>query len=207
MPNDFDSGVYWEQRYRKGRDSGDGSYGRLAQFKADFLNRFVAESGVTYVIEFGCGDGAQLALATYPQYIGVDISEAALEMCRRSFQEDHTKCFISYDLLREMPLQDLALSIDVIFHLVEDGIFDRYMRDIFDSSGRYVIIYSSNRDERMVAPHVRHRKFTKWVAENARGWKLLQTVKNPFPQDAEHPEDTSFADFYVYRKSEAIGIH
>lgn len=83
MPEDFDSGACWEQRYRKGRASGDRSYSRLAQFKADFLKQFVLDSGVTYVVEKACGDGAQLAWATYPQYMSHE-SESALEMCRRS---------------------------------------------------------------------------------------------------------------------------
>ncbi|PDT50363.1 methyltransferase [Sinorhizobium fredii] len=200
MKQDFDSGAYWEHRYRRGRDSGDGSYGRLAQFKADFLNHFVLSNGITSVIELGCGDGAQLELATYPQYIGVDISPTALEICRSSFRDDYTKSFISYELLHEMPSQDLALSLDVIFHLVEDSIFERYLRDLFGSSGKYVIIYSSDREEDTPAPHVRHHKFTPWIAKNMKGWKLSGTTKNPFREDAQHPESTSFADFFVYEK-------
>ena len=31
---------YWERRYRKGGNSGAGSYNRLARFKAGFLNGF-----------------------------------------------------------------------------------------------------------------------------------------------------------------------
>src|SRR5690349_24554192 len=52
---------YWEERYRQGGNSGVGSYGQLARFKAQTINRFVAEQAVTSVVEFGCGDGAQLA--------------------------------------------------------------------------------------------------------------------------------------------------
>ncbi|AWI61238.1 class I SAM-dependent methyltransferase [Sinorhizobium fredii] len=197
----FDSAAYWEHRYLKGQDSGDGSYGRLAQFKATFLNQFVLTNRVGSVIELGCGDGAQLALSAYPQYIGVDVSSVALEMCRASFREDYTKCFISYTLLHEMPPQDLALSLDVIFHLVEDGVFERYMRDLFSSSARYAIIYSSDRDEAAPEPHVRHRNFTTWVANNLREWTLSHIETNPFPERGYHTEDTSFAHFFVYHKA------
>ena len=58
---------YWEDRYRTGHDSGAGSSGRLAAFKAEFLNGLVADHNVSSVIEFGCGDGRQLALAEYPR--------------------------------------------------------------------------------------------------------------------------------------------
>ena len=51
------SGNYWDKRYQKGRDSGEGSYGELALFKAKVLNEFVREKEIRSVIEFGSGDG------------------------------------------------------------------------------------------------------------------------------------------------------
>jgi hypothetical protein len=61
------SSNYWNRRYKDGGNSGPGSYDRLAEFKADFLNRFVGENRITSVVEYGCGDGAQLSLARYPE--------------------------------------------------------------------------------------------------------------------------------------------
>ena len=49
---------------------------RLAAFKAEVPNDFVRARGIDSVIEFGCGDGAQLALAEYPAYVGIDVSPA-----------------------------------------------------------------------------------------------------------------------------------
>ena len=72
------SAAYWESRYAKGGSSGVGSYGRFAEFKAEVLNRFVATHSVQSVIEFGCGDGNQLALASYPWYLGYDVSATAV---------------------------------------------------------------------------------------------------------------------------------
>lgn len=59
------SGDYWEQRYRQAGNSGAGSYGRLAEFKAEVLNEFVARHSIGSVVEFGSGDGNQLTLAKY----------------------------------------------------------------------------------------------------------------------------------------------
>lgn len=39
---------------------------------------------------------------------------------------------------------DLALSLDVIYHLIEDEIFEKYMKDVFRASTKYVIIYSTD---------------------------------------------------------------
>src|SRR5688572_13218080 len=91
------SSPYWNKRYEGGGTSGAGSYGRLASFKADFLNNFVQEHDVGSVIEFGCGDGAQLGLAAYPKYIGLDVSPTAIKLCVSRFAGDSTKSFFLYD--------------------------------------------------------------------------------------------------------------
>ncbi len=45
------------------------------------------------VVEYGCGDGNQLKMATYPQYLGFDVSPAAISMCKSVFNGDATKQF------------------------------------------------------------------------------------------------------------------
>ena len=93
------------------------------------------------------------------------------------------------------------MSLDVIYHLVEDRVFEKYMRDLFSASNKYVIIYASNKDEQEEgqAEHVRHRKFTTWVEKNQRGWKLEKHIKNKYPYNEETKEG-SFADFYLFKK-------
>lgn len=195
-----DSRSYWETRYTSGRDSGAGSYSHLAQFKASVLNGFVEKNDVADVIEFGCGDGSQLRLANYPRYLGVDVSPQAIALCRKRFSGDATKAFHTTGDLPAGVSADLALSLDVIYHLVEDEVFERYMRQLFDSARRFVIVYSSNEDRAGSAPHVRHREFTRWVADNAPQWQAVEVIRNKFPYDPEYPHKTSFADFYIFRK-------
>jgi hypothetical protein len=192
------SEAYWQRRYRAGRDSGAGSYGHLAEFKAEFLNDFVAEHGIASLIEFGCGDGNQLSLARYPEYLGFDVSEHALERCRARFRDDPTRRFAAVsDYAGERA--ELALSLDVIYHLVEDAVFEAYMRRLFDAAERYVIVFSSNSDENQWdrVAHVRHRRFTDWIERERPGWRLQAQQPGRYPL-REHPEDGSFADFYVF---------
>ena len=192
------SGEYWERRYSRGGNSGAGSYNRLAEYKAVFLNRFVAEHAISSVIEYGCGDGAQLKLAQYPEYTGIDVSKTAVERCRALFDEDYSKRFLRMDDLKEALSADLALSLDVVYHLVEDSVFEAYMRRLFESARKFVIVYSSNVDQEWPAKHVRHREFTFWIAENLPNWHLFLMAKNPYPFDPKNQEQTSFADFYVF---------
>ena len=195
------SSRYWDRRYAAGGNSGAGSYNRLAEFKADFLNRFVDEHGVGSVIEFGCGDGAQLRLASYPSYVGVDVSQTAVELCRGIFADDRSKTFWRSDELPPGAEADLALSLDVIYHLVEDPVFDGYMAQLFRSAGRFVIVYSSDMDATWPAKHVRHRRFTDWIGRNQPRWRARSTVKNAYPYDPADPEHTSFADFHVFERA------
>src|SRR5258706_45661 len=88
------SGRYWESRYVSGGTSGAGSYGVQAEYKASFLNSFVADNNVRTVVEFGCGDGNQLRLAAYPSYLGLDVSSKAVHMCIEAFRSDQSKSFL-----------------------------------------------------------------------------------------------------------------
>jgi hypothetical protein len=195
-----DSSDYWERRYRTGGNSGAGSYNQLARFKAGFLNKFVADNKIASVIEFGCGDGAQLKLATYPKYTGVDVSPKAVEMCSAQFSGDASKRFLHSDSVTPDAIADLSMSLDVIYHLLEDPVYDLYMKRLFEFARRYVIVYSSNMDQDWPARHVRHRKFTTWIEQNRPDWSLQDTIKNAYPYDPKFPEQTSFADFYIFAR-------
>lgn len=192
------SAMYWEQNYAHGGTSGSGSYDRLAEGKAAFLNDFVRERYVRSVIEFGCGDGNQLSLADYPRYIGLDVSRSAIGICQRWFADDPTKSFFLYDGAcftdrAGMFTADLALSLDVVYHLTEDAVFQTYMTHLFAAAARFVIIYATNSETPSAAPHVRHRHFTPWAEAHARRWRLLDVVPGP----GHGPER---ADFFTYER-------
>lgn len=196
----FESRKYWEDRYLQGGNSGAGSYGRLGQFKANVLNAFVSEWNIRSVIEWGCGDGHQLSLADYPEYLGIDISEKAVEILRKKFDKGSRKKFL---LTRDFGdlTAELTLSLDVLFHLVEEEVYQGYMSKLFSSAERFVIIYSSNHEARFrKSRHVKHRKFTNWVHENTQDFSLFRTVENQFPYDPNDIENTSFSDFYVFKR-------
>jgi SAM-dependent methyltransferase len=197
LPAFSDSASYWESRYALGQSSGVGSYEQLAAFKADVLNGFVAEHGVRSVLELGCGDGAQLALARYPAYQGYDVASSAVSLCRKRFRRDATKSFGSLeDFAEQRPQADLALSLDVVFHLVEDEVFDQHLRDLFGAARRFACVYSSNDERPDVGAHVRHRVFTRWVTDNRPGWQLVRHVPNPFRGELEG----AVADFWFYAR-------
>lgn len=192
------SSSYWIERYAAGGDSGAGSYNHLAEFKADVINSLVTQYDIKSVIELGCGDGNQLHYANYPSYLGIDISPAAIAQCAAAFAADSSKKFMLLGDYRGEQAE-LALSLDVIYHLVEDQVFDQYMQTLYHSASRFIIIYSSNMDAAVDSktPHIRHRHFSRWITDSAPNWLLIAHIPNRYPYNGDHTE-TTFSDFYIY---------
>ncbi len=192
---------YWERRYAKGGDSGSGSYGKSAEFKAAALRRIISEHGIRSVVDFGCGDGHQIGLVDVDSYVGLDVSPSAVEKCRGRFEDDRSKSFHvlgpreRFDGL-SIAKADMAMSLDVLYHLVEDEIFESHLRNLFSAAERLVVVYSSNVDELSESPHVRHRQFTDFVAANFDGWTIRQHIDNPDTRN--YPQ----VGFYVFERRE-----
>ena len=191
---------YWEKRYSSGGNSGVGSYGKMALYKAKIINQFVKENSIQSVTEFGCGDGNQLGLANYPKYVGFDISEAAINICKNKFKSDATKTFRMLNTYKG-DQADLTLSLEVIFHLLEENLFIKHMQVLFNSSKKFVIIFSSNSDDNKdyVGTHMRQWRFTDWVDQNQNDWNLIEHIPNKYPYKKKTGEG-SISDFYIYRK-------
>ena len=98
---------------------------------------------------------------------------------QKKFKNDNTKEFIwsgAEDFSTNKKVE-LSISLDVLFRLMEDEIFNEYMNQLFNSSTKYVIIYSCNYDEPNHV-HVQCRKFTDWVDIKEKDrWKLIKTIK------------------------------
>lgn len=189
--------AYWEGRYAGGGHSGAGSSGRLAAYKAEWLNHFVAAKGIHFVVEFGCGDGQQLQLARYPAYTGLDVAPSAIARCQRLFSGDETKQFALYQPFQFKPdavQADLSLSLEVIFHLTEDALYSLYMQHLFAASRRWVVVFSSDENDQTGGrfPHFRPRRFTPDVPP---GWILCERVENPH-------RDISVSSFFVFEKAQ-----
>ena len=158
--NNFDSAKYWEKRYATGDNSGSGSYGKLAEYKAKFINKFFVDNGISSVIEFGVGDGAQLKhelpilvlmLVTLLRKVSKTLLQIILKLL----------CIQVNTKVKNV----IATSLDVIFHLVEDDVFNEHMQSLFDSSPlcNYILFdIDFNKTSNMF-----HREFTKWISKNA----------------------------------------
>jgi hypothetical protein len=149
---------------------------------------------ISSAIEFGCGDGAQLALCRYPSYLGFDVSSSAIVECQSRFAGVSCQQFKLLDDYQG-ERADLTLSLDVIYHLVKQDVYEAHLRLLFDSSDRYVIVFSTDHDTKAIenSRHCRHRCFTDWVQEHRPEFVLtdVQTNKSANPNAAK---------FYIFEK-------
>ena len=96
---------------------------------------------------------------------------------------------------------DLSISLDVIFHIIEDKAFYLYMNNLFNSSNKYIIIYSSNTDKRKSGMFVKHRKFTDWIDKfMSINWRMIKYIPNKYSLDSKLNGTKSYSDFYIYEK-------
>lgn len=199
----FSSEKYWENRYSKSGNSGAGSYGQLAQFKADVINELVRKMSIRSVLEFGCGDGNQLTYFDFPRYTGLDVSPTALKMCIEKFKNDNSKSFFLYNQdcfvdKGDVFKHDAVMSLDVLYHLVEQEVYDTYLKYLFASARKVVVIYAADIDHPQVTPHERYRKFTKDIEGKITGWKLDHFIKNKYPAKDYEDQSGSLADFFIF---------
>jgi SAM-dependent methyltransferase len=202
-PGEFHSADYWEERYKTGGNSGAGSYGNLAAFKAEFINSFIQKHQVSRLLDFGCGDGNQAGFIEVEKYLGIDVSPSALQRCKDKFKGDPRRRFLLYEqatFQKEVAAfqADLAISMDVIFHLVENEVFVKYINELFGAATKHVIIYSTNFERFDPSPHQVDRQFTGYLEREMPGWELIQTLINPYKGK------DSRSDFFVYAKKPGL---
>lgn len=185
---------YWNNRYKSGLDSGSGSYGQYADFKIKVVNDFIQEKKIESLFDYGCGDGNNmLKLNFIHKYVGYDISFSAVEICKLKFNNS----WMSFtNNINEVEPCDASLSMDVIFHLVDNEDFKHYMDYLFMKSKQYVIIFSTDYNRPFIySPHYRDRCFSDYVYKNFPEWRIYKVIDAPeyFPNKEK---------FIIYKKNE-----
>jgi 2-polyprenyl-3-methyl-5-hydroxy-6-metoxy-1,4-benzoquinol methylase len=143
----FDYVSYWENRYRDGGTSGSGSYGETAIYKSGIVNKIVENNNILSVIDFGCGDGNQLTYCHYKKYLGLDVSQTAIEICCKKFSNDFSKSFMVYNPRcfknNGYLSADLVICMDVLYHITDENDYNKTIDDIFSCCPKIVILFTA----------------------------------------------------------------
>ena len=161
----MDNRAFWNERYRTlpWLGSGPGSRGISQQYKASLLGKALRKNDITSVLDVGCGDLCWLRtdrLSVHDlqgiRYVGLDISEAAVDANRRSFPELE---FELYDLgpgPAAGASADLVLCFDVLIHQTSREQFTRCLNHLLDGIAGHALVSYKNPDRPREAamPHL-----------------------------------------------------
>lgn len=184
MKFNFSSKDYWELRYSTAGNSGHGSYGKFAEDKSNYINKLIKDYDLKSCIEYGCGDGNNLKYYNFEKYLGLDVAETSIQLCIAQYKNDPSKSFAFYKdgLFHNVGnffTADVTLSSEVLFHLVEEEVFKTYLRNLFQSAKKGVIIISTDHNDNHDSPmHIVHRNFSDFVTEEFPEWKRVSLDPN-----------------------------
>lgn len=151
---------FWNRQYTEGRGSGPGSKGEMLQYKIDFLNKFIDKHSIKTMTDFGCGDGKLMSKLKIEddKYMGIDISEKAIDLCKIFRPKSHFKCcpFPELNTIGAF-VRDISICIDVLFHIIDIEELKLALTQIFDLSERYVVLYTMNTPRDRDREHVKSR--------------------------------------------------
>jgi len=183
---------YWEKRYKTGGNSGFGSHDAgSVKFKGDYISNLIKKYGVETLFDYGCGDGNQLpAIKGYTNYFGYDIAANVVDLCKSKFVGDETKFFssnLSDILIRKY---DMAISMDVTYHIIEEELFELYLDNLFNA-GNIVVLFTTNNDSKTSLSHHHPRKVIDYIGNKFTDFKLIDMT--PYNDNV---------GFYTYQKIE-----
>jgi SAM-dependent methyltransferase len=192
--------LYWDNRYATGGNSGSGSRGELAMYKAEVINMLIEDNNIESMLDLGCGDGYQLQFYCVNSYYGFDISPVSILICKELEDPDNGVRFGVYNV-DPLPTVDMAISMDVLFHITDMDALKYYLEDLFDHALKMVVIYAydyDSSDKDRFSPHYKPVKFTSIIKEQHPDWMLSQHIENKFPVKEFGTAKGSYSDFYIY---------
>jgi len=144
----FDPRAYWEARYVAGGDSGPGSSKNEGRFKSNLVGSLIDFLQVESIIDFGCGDGQLMSEALSGHsgihYTGIDFSPKALELSESKIGrlQGINSRFVNMDPSKGQPtpVADLAICLDVLFHIKERADASRLMMRVLNSFTKAAVL-------------------------------------------------------------------
>lgn len=168
---------YWNNRYVSGGNSGSGSRGESLRQKCRMINTFIQAHEIKSILDLGCGDGAVAACLDVNSYLGVDVSSYIVEKNSQAFSNDSKKQFRELTGFSvENNSFDLAISLDVIFHIVNLVDLTKHLNLLYKATGKWVIISSTNYDSPQIY-HQKNWKITEIITKQYPNWTLISSEK------------------------------
>lgn len=135
-----DHAEYWENRYKRGGTSGRGSIGELGKWKWEVIEKFAKPTDD--LIDVGCGDLSFWTGRDFPgRYTGIDVSQTIIERNRKSRPNLKFLCS-SADELVDIGTAGIVFCLDVLFHIMDDQIYEKTLSNLTKYSSDWIFIYT-----------------------------------------------------------------
>lgn len=187
---------YWEQRYKNGGNSGEGSRGKHREWKWSILNKYI--NGIDNIVDVGCGDLAFMEGIDAINYTGIDISQTMVAR-NTKIKPEWNFILSSADIKIDGVKGDVVFCHDMLFHIMDDDIYEKILENLIAYSNEYISIFTWNKNPlRKWFRSVEHdsyqfyRDFNKYIPmfENA-GFELIANCKS---------ETSTFGSMYIFKK-------
>jgi len=131
---------YWEDRYRKGGTSGEGSIGEYRKWKWEIIDKYA--KSINDVIDVGCGDLSFWEGRNFPNhYTGIDISQTIIERNRKARPNLTFLCSSAEDYLN-IGTARIVFCLDVLFHIMEDSVYEKVLSNLTRYSSDWIFIFT-----------------------------------------------------------------
>lgn len=106
----------------------------------DTIRKYLAPKENRKILDIGCGAGLMLSsLTEVGETFGMDMSDDAIEFCRKNFAGTIKKGFLPDGIPYEKDFFDLVVALDVIEHVDNDVEALAAMRNLLNATGKAVI--------------------------------------------------------------------
>ena len=134
--------AYWEYRYLKGYNSGEGSAGEERDWKWKTITGFAPK--ITSVIDVACGDlrfWKGLWKGDPDRYVGIDISKTIIEE-NRKMQIDWDFIWSPAERRIEGLKAPFVFCMDLLFHIMDDDRYEAILENLCYYSSRFIFIHT-----------------------------------------------------------------
>jgi 2-polyprenyl-3-methyl-5-hydroxy-6-metoxy-1,4-benzoquinol methylase len=128
----------WDNRYRQGGISGEGSIGKYREWKWKIIDKYF--DNFDNIIDVGCGNISFWEGRDAKQYIGMDISPTIIEKNRTKRPHWTFLCNPA-----EKPIHktaDYVICFDLLFHIMDDDIYQEILQNLIEYSNNAILIYT-----------------------------------------------------------------
>jgi len=219
---------YWNERFKLRKNVGWGSHPKSNWYKQkkDAVRRVLDKDNVLKVLDICCGDCK--FIAELPQfqnnsieYVGIEPTKSIYNQITKEFP-DKTFLNITIPELIKTTMNeefDLIICYDMLFHLVDDKLYDDFIKWMFNRKTKFVIVSYSDVPEKIQKSEAGHyipRNFYKNIQSIGYWWKRSfdanstedKTLKLHIFEVKDRPigNVSTYKPMKNYYKSDRLGI-